>query len=120
MYLHRKLVDQDLYFVSNQSDKDITINGKFRIAGKIPEIWNPETGEILNCDNYLIQDNKVQTSFSLAPYGSTFIVSETMLSPQKFQLRIVKRMLKQFRSGGIGQLNSQKAGVLRERSFLKT
>ena len=100
MYLHRKLEDQDLYFVSNQSDKDITINGKFRIAGKIPEIWNPETGEILNCDNYLIQDNKVQTSFSLAPYGSTFIVFRNNASSSKVTAPDSKTDVKTIQVGG--------------------
>lgn len=74
MYVHRKLDGQDLYFVSNQSDKAVTVQGKFRIGGKVPEIWNPETGEIQNSDNYTIHDGQVQTSFTLEPYGSTFIV----------------------------------------------
>lgn len=74
MYLHRKLEGQDLYFVSNQSDKEVAIKGRFRIDGKTPELWNPETGEIQNCDNYNIQGNSVQTNFTLEPYGATFVV----------------------------------------------
>jgi hypothetical protein len=74
MYLHRQLGSQDLYFVSNQLGETVTINGTFRVEGKVPEIWNPENGEIEPCDNYQLKSGHVSTSFEMAPYGAMFIV----------------------------------------------
>lgn len=44
-YIHRQIGDTDVYFVTNQrrTPEDIICN--FRVEGKVPEFWNPLTGE---------------------------------------------------------------------------
>jgi len=46
LFIHRSLPEGEVYFISNQSDKPVTVNPEFRITGKAPEWWNPLTEEI--------------------------------------------------------------------------
>ena len=45
MYVHRKLSDRDIYWVNSRNDNEQDVEVNFRIEGKIPEIWHPETGK---------------------------------------------------------------------------
>ena len=44
-FLHRRLADGDSYFLVNQLDRTETIEARFRVTGKAPELWNAETGK---------------------------------------------------------------------------
>jgi hypothetical protein len=44
--IHKKLGTTDVYFVVNQENKPVERDCIFRIAGKSPEIWNPENGTV--------------------------------------------------------------------------
>jgi hypothetical protein len=44
-YLHRRAGEQDIYFVSNMNERWEDVDCAFRVNGKQPEIWHPETGE---------------------------------------------------------------------------
>ncbi|TCM41494.1 alpha-L-rhamnosidase-like protein [Novosphingobium sp. ST904] len=43
-FVHRQSQEADIYFISNQKDRTETIEARFRIAGRIPELWHAETG----------------------------------------------------------------------------
>lgn len=43
-FLHRSLPDGDLYFVSNRQNRAETIEARFRVTGKQPEIWRAIDG----------------------------------------------------------------------------
>ncbi|MBV1686700.1 glycoside hydrolase [Novosphingobium sp. G106] len=43
-FVHRKLVDGDSYFLVNQQNRTETIEARFRVTGKAPELWHAETG----------------------------------------------------------------------------
>ncbi|MET0195078.1 MAG: glycosylhydrolase-like jelly roll fold domain-containing protein, partial [Hyphomicrobiaceae bacterium] len=44
-FVHRKLGDGDSWFLVNQKDRTETIEARFRVTGKAPELWRAETGE---------------------------------------------------------------------------
>lgn len=44
-FVHRRLADGDLYFVSNRQRRPVHVEARFRVAGKIPELWRADTGE---------------------------------------------------------------------------
>lgn len=44
-FVHRKLADGDSFFLVNQKDRTETIDARFRVTGKAPELWNAETGK---------------------------------------------------------------------------
>ncbi len=46
----------------------------FRVKGKTPELWNPETGEMHDCPVYRSVDGGTEVPVSLQPQGSVFVV----------------------------------------------
>src|SRR5262249_54838623 len=45
-YIHRHAGDADIYFVSNQNYRSGEAACTFRVAGKVPEFWHPDTGAV--------------------------------------------------------------------------
>jgi len=43
-FVHRKLADGDVYFLTNRTDKAARIEARFRVTGKQPEIWRAIDG----------------------------------------------------------------------------
>ncbi|MEO6716160.1 MAG: glycosyl hydrolase [Novosphingobium sp.] len=43
-FIHRRLGDGDSYFVVNRRDAPVSVEARFRITGKAPELWHAETG----------------------------------------------------------------------------
>ena len=44
LFVHRKLADGESYFLSNRKNRTETIEARFRVTGKAPELWRAETG----------------------------------------------------------------------------
>jgi hypothetical protein len=73
-YIHRRLDDRDVYFVCNQSDREINADCLFRVAGRRPELWNPLTGDMRDADNCSQIGERTHISIPFTPYGSWFVV----------------------------------------------
>ncbi|MDE2164420.1 MAG: glycoside hydrolase [Alphaproteobacteria bacterium] len=73
LYLHRRLKQGDLYFVSNRQDAPETITPIFRIAGYVPEVWDAVTGKTSDA-NFAITDGRTRVTLTLPAYGSAFVV----------------------------------------------
>lgn len=43
-FVHRATAGEDIYFVVNQADHAESIEARFRVTGKAPELWHAETG----------------------------------------------------------------------------
>ena len=74
LLIHRTLPDGDIYFISNQSDKPITINPQFRITGEMPELWNPLTNEIRDLKDFTVSGKTTTLPLELQGFESSFIV----------------------------------------------
>jgi hypothetical protein len=44
LFVHRQMADGDLYFVNNRKDRAERVEARFRVSGKVPEIWRADTG----------------------------------------------------------------------------
>jgi hypothetical protein len=73
-FIHRKDGESDIYFVCSRSDAWENISPTFRIAGKSPEIWLPDTGEMRRCPVSVEKDGRTTVPLQLEPYGSAFVV----------------------------------------------
>ena len=73
-WLHRHTADADLFFVSNQTDAAMQTTASFRAAGKVPELWDAETGTIRPADGWKTSGKHVEVSLSLDAEKSVFVV----------------------------------------------
>ncbi|QDH81650.1 glycoside hydrolase [Echinicola soli] len=72
-WIHRKVDDTDVYYVVNRTDETQHIRGRFRVAGKNAELWNPDEGTI-GPAAYRITDKFTEVPVELPAGGSTFVV----------------------------------------------
>ena len=72
-WIHRIAEKMDIYFVVNGSDRVQDIDIRFRVDGKIPELWFPDSGERKPVQ-YIFADNLTTVSLTLPQYGSVFVV----------------------------------------------
>lgn len=64
----------DLYFISNQEETPREFTASFRVAGRVPELWDPMTGEIDRNLDWKTVDSRTEVKMDLAGAGSAFIV----------------------------------------------
>lgn len=72
-FVHRRLTDGDLYWVSNTKDGPEALEASFRVTGKAPELWQAETGAIQPA-SYLIAGGRTIVPLRLEPNGAVFVV----------------------------------------------
>jgi hypothetical protein len=73
LFAHRKLADGDSYFLVNRSGKPQTIEARFRVTGKVPELWRAETGKSEPV-GYLIRDGVTKVNLGLSVDESVHVV----------------------------------------------
>jgi hypothetical protein len=73
-YIHRTIGDADVYFVANPEPKEVTATAAFRITGKQPEFWWPDSGRTANASAFEEKDGVTQIPLRLEPSGSVFVV----------------------------------------------
>jgi hypothetical protein len=72
-FLHRKLGDKEIYFVSNVQDKQSTIPVTFRTKNKTIRKWNPYNGEITPVFRFNETKDGITVPINLSPYESMFL-----------------------------------------------
>jgi hypothetical protein len=73
-WTHRAGNGTDIYFVSNQKDSAQVVGLSLRVKGRIPEIWNPVTGEISDAHRWEIKSGRTELPVYLDRNASLFIV----------------------------------------------
>ena len=74
-WTHRTAGSAEIYFVSSQNDAPTTALCAFRVAGKIPELWDAETGRIIpTYPNAPGKPGQTRLSIPFTPSGSWFVV----------------------------------------------
>lgn len=74
LYTHRTMPNAEIYFLSNQSDKQVSENVQFRVDGRIPELWRATTAEIAVAPNWSKSQGRTEVRVELAPMESVFVV----------------------------------------------
>jgi len=73
-YIHRRTESADIYFVSNKNMRWVEVDCVFRVNGKVPELWMPDTGEMRRQLVYDSVEGGTKVSLRLPPAGSVFVV----------------------------------------------
>ena len=74
LFIHRTVAEGEIYFVSNQSDKTITINPEFRVTGKSPEMWSSVNATNRDLPAFKQSQYSTTVPLKLEAYESQFIV----------------------------------------------
>jgi len=90
-YIHRTTDQSEIYFVANRQarkgiddfefryltslpDRYEQVTGCFRVTGKIPQLWNPKTGEITEVLTYREEEGCTLVPLFIEPDGSLFVI----------------------------------------------
>jgi hypothetical protein len=73
-WIHRRTNDADLYFVSNPHFRNQSVDVTFRVSGKVPELWHPETGVIEAAPTWQTERVRTRVTLRLGPAESVFVV----------------------------------------------
>lgn len=87
-YIHRRVNNTEVYFVTNATPQERTFNCSFRVESRAPQFWWPDTGRIEKAAVYDEESTdldarfspynrgkgRIRVAFRLAPYGSVFVV----------------------------------------------
>lgn len=105
-FIHRYTHTEDIYFVVNRlarhgindtqyryitelPDRYEEVVCKFRVTGKVPELWDPITGEIQEIAVYYEENGYTYIPLHFVPEGSLFVVFRDK-SPAKYIQRVEK------------------------------
>lgn len=73
-YYHRRTADADIYFVANRQPRAVEALCAFRVDGRTPELWQPDTGGIEPAAAYEINNNRTSLPLRFDPSGAMFVV----------------------------------------------
>ena len=80
-FIHRKVDGDDLYFVASALEETRTFLCSFRVKGRRPEIWWPDTGRTDAVAVYNEQEGNTSIPLNLDPCGSAFVVFRADAAP---------------------------------------
>lgn len=89
LYLHRKLADGDSYFVNNRKNRAEAGEARFRVTGKAPELFQPETGEIRPL-SYRMEGGETIVPLTLAADEAVHIVFRKPAAAQSLTVEPVE------------------------------
>lgn len=71
---HQKDGDTDIYILSNQDNRALTMDVAFRVTGKQPELWNPVTGVIRKLPAFRQEEKTTVVPMRLDKNECVFVV----------------------------------------------
>lgn len=71
---HQKDGDTDIYILSNQDNRALTMDVAFRVTGKQPELWEPVTGVIRKLPAFRQEENTTVVPMKLEKNECVFVV----------------------------------------------
>jgi len=74
LYIHRKTPDEEIYFVSNQSETSQQFDATFKVVARQPELWDATTGKTRLLPEYTSNGYGTRVPLKLEPLESAFIV----------------------------------------------
>jgi hypothetical protein len=96
-FVHRRLADGDVYWVSNRSARVETLDATFRVTGKAAELWHADTG-LTEPASYRVANGRTTVPLRLEANDAVFVVfrkassapSRTLPQPVETQIASVE------------------------------
>jgi len=74
LFKHRASPEAEVYFVSHQGQTAAAMDCHFRVTGKAPELWYPDSGRMDRAPVYRETADGVTVPLDLGPSGSVFVI----------------------------------------------
>lgn len=84
-WIHRRVGNSDIYYVSNSNDHSQEVNIRFRVSGKKAEIWHPDEGTIEPAE-YRMSSNFTTIPLNLSERESVFVVFSGTVSDSSYSI----------------------------------
>ncbi|MCE7797086.1 glycoside hydrolase [Sphingobium sufflavum] len=75
-FVHRGLDDGDIYFLRNPASSPTSVEARFRVSGRVPELWKADTGESRPL-SYRIEGGQTIVPINFDAEDSAFVVFRT-------------------------------------------
>jgi hypothetical protein len=73
LFVHRTLSDREIYWINNRNSRKEAVSAKFRVSGRVPVLWHPETA-IAEAVSYSIANGITTVTLPLQPNDAVFVV----------------------------------------------
>lgn len=73
LFRHRQTANQDIYWLDNRGENATDAEVSFRVTGKVPELWNAQTGKTEKI-SYQIKDGRTIVPLKFESWDAFFIV----------------------------------------------
>jgi len=73
-WTHRRMAQWDLYFLSTPATAARRLEVGFRVTGRVPEIWHPDTGQTETLGLWREENGRTVVPLQLDPCGSAFVL----------------------------------------------
>ena len=73
-YTHRRDGDTEIYFVANPNAQEVKTIATFRVSGRRPELWWPDTGRSAPASVWEQKGGGTRVPLKLDPHGSLFVI----------------------------------------------
>jgi hypothetical protein len=90
-YIHKRIGKTDLFFVANEKPHPEQAVCSFRVQGKRPELWWPDTGRMEQAADYDEVDGCVRMPVRLDASGSVFVMFRSGEGIERDRITAVKR-----------------------------
>ena len=85
LYVHRATPGMEIYWLDNRSDDVNEAEISFRVTGKVPMIWHPQTGETTPV-SWKIKDGRTVVPLSFDSWEAYFVVFGENTRDESFEL----------------------------------
>ncbi len=82
LFQHRKFDGKDIYWINSRSKDDNAAKISFRVRGKVPSLFDPQTGKISKI-SYEIKGARTEVDLKFSPWDAQFIVFEGISTTNK-------------------------------------
>ncbi|BCM89816.1 hypothetical protein IAD21_01664 [Abditibacteriota bacterium] len=108
-WIHRQANGTDFYFVANPTERTLVVSAGFRVTGRQPELWNPETGTVTRTALFVQQKTHTDVRLHLGAKESVFVVFPKAAKPLDPITTVAKNNLPLFINSGDTRILVEKA-----------
>ena len=82
VFIHRADNDSEIYFIATQDHHPFDVKATFRVDGRIPRLWHPDTGETEPV-SYSTDSDRITVPLHFDAFGSVFVVFQRWGGPAR-------------------------------------